>query len=104
MTEYKRVLIQPGERRRSTGHKITTQIRMHNYQKNTNLFRSVQNVLSRLRLTDKKKKALQGANVRTSCISLSLSQNSYRTTQTNAGDIRDKQKLAQNVFRPEDQQ
>ena len=55
MTEYKRVLIQPGERRRSTGHKINTQIRMHNYQKNTNLFRSVQNVLSRLRLTDKKK-------------------------------------------------
>ena len=33
-----------------------------------------------------KKKPLQGANVRTSCISFSLSQNSHRTRQTNAGD------------------
>ena len=101
MTEYKRVLIQPGEEEdealdtKST-HKFECTC---NYQKNTNLFGSVQNVLSRLRLTDKKK-ALQGANVRTSCISLSLSQNSYRTTETNAGDIRYKQKLAQNVFPP----
>ena len=33
-----------------------------------------------------KKKPLRGANVRTSCISFSLSQNSHRTRQTNAGD------------------
>ena len=33
-----------------------------------------------------KKKPLQGANVRTSCISFSLSQNSHRTRQTNADD------------------
>ena len=33
-----------------------------------------------------KKKPLQGANVRTSCISFSLSQNSHRTRQTNAGN------------------
>ena len=32
------------------------------------------------------KNPLQGANVRTSCISFSLSQNSHRTRQTNAGD------------------
>ena len=32
------------------------------------------------------KKPLQGANVRTSCISFCLSQNSHRTRQTNAGD------------------
>ena len=35
-----------------------------------------------------RKKPLQGANVCTSCISFSLSQNSYRTRQTNAGDKR----------------
>ena len=34
--------------------------------------------------TKTNKKALQGTNVRTSCISFSLSQNSHRTTQTNA--------------------
>ena len=33
-----------------------------------------------------KKKPLQGANFDTSCISSSLSQNSHRTRQTNAGD------------------
>ena len=33
-----------------------------------------------------KKKPLQRANVLTSCISFSLSQNSHRTKQTNAGD------------------
>ena len=32
------------------------------------------------------KKPLQGANVRTSCISFSLSRNSHRTRQTNASD------------------
>ena len=46
-----------------------------------------------------KKKPLQGANVRTSRISFSLSQNSHRTKQTQT--IRDAQKLAQNVFCPE---
>ena len=85
---------------------------MQNYKKSTNLFGNVQNVLFLLRLTDdlfysnigcskskvifkwrkhnnnkqKQKKSLQGANVRTSCISYSLSQNSHRTRQTNAGD------------------
>ena len=34
--------------------------------------------------TKRNEKTLQGANVRTSCISFSLSQNSHRTTQTNA--------------------
>ena len=54
MTEYKRVLIQSGERRRRTEHKINSQIinRMHDYQENTNLFGNVQNVLFLLRLTD----------------------------------------------------
>jgi len=33
-----------------------------------------------------KKKPLQGANVRTSCSSFSLSQNSHRTRQTTTGD------------------
>ena len=84
---------------------------MYNYQKNTNLFGNVQNFLFHLRLTEwsvftltlvvlnpkvifkwrkdnnkNKKNPLQGAKVRTSCISFSLSQNSHRTTQTNAGD------------------
>ena len=57
-----------------------------------------------------KKGLIQGENVRTSCISFSLSQNSHRTTQTNAVN---KQKsppwvcnkwcseaCAQNVFQP----
>ena len=84
---------------------------MYNYQKNTNLFGNVQNFLFHLRLTEwsvftltlvvlnpkvifkwrkdnnkNKKNPLKGAKVRTSCISFSLSQNSHRTTQTNAGD------------------
>ena len=33
-----------------------------------------------------KKKPLKGADFRTSCISFSLSQNSHRTRQTNAGN------------------
>ena len=37
--------------------------------------------------TKTKKKPLQGANVCTSCISFSLSQNSHRTRQTNASDM-----------------
>ena len=49
--------------------------------------------------TKTKKKPLLGANVRTSRISFSLSQNSHRTKQTQT--IRDAQKLAQNVFCPE---
>ena len=96
---------------------------MHNYQKNTNLFGNVQNVLfdqsinqfispqtdgiicfySNIGCSESKvifnwrnnnnnnnnknkKMPLQGANVRTSCISFSLSQNSHGTRQTNAGD------------------
>ena len=56
------------------------------------------------------KKALQGENIHTSCISFSLSQNTHRTTQTNAVnkqksppwacDIKDAQKLAHSVFPP----
>ena len=36
--------------------------------------------------TQKKPLQVQGANVRTSCISFSLSKNSHRTRQTNVGD------------------
>ena len=128
MTEYKRVLIQPGERRRSTGHKINS-VKFEWYLSEKykplwkcskrfippqtdgmirfyfNICCSESKVIFKWRknnnlTTTTTKKALQGANLRTSCISLSLSQNSYRTTQINAGDIRDKQKLAQNVFTP----
>ena len=81
---------------------------MHDYQENTNLFGNVQNVLFLLRRTDElfllwhwlfwvqsnfqvtknqqkqrkqKKKPLQGANVRTSWISFSPSQNSHETNK-----------------------
>ena len=100
-------------RRKKAKHWTQNQLtnRMYNYQKNTNLFGNVQNFLFHLRLTEwsvftltlvvlnpkvifkwrkdnnkNKKNPLQGAKVRTSCISFSLSQNSHRTTQTNAGD------------------
>ena len=86
---------------------------MHNYQKNTNLLKcskrfippqtdgmicfysnigcSESKVIFKWRKNNNnknRKKPLQGANVCTSCISFSLSQNSYRTRQTNAGDKR----------------
>ena len=95
---------------------------MHNYQKNTNLFGNVQNVLFNQSVNqfispqtdgiicfysnigcfeskvifkwrnnnnnknNNKKMPLQGANVRISWISFSLSQNSHGTRQTNTGD------------------
>ena len=53
-----------------------------------NIGRSESKVILKRRKTANisNKNALQGANVRTSCISFSLSQNSHRTRQTNAGD------------------
>ena len=102
---------------------------MHN-QKNTRLLRNVQNLLFHLRLTEwsvfpltlvvlnpvifkwrgknkqTNKKTSQGANVRTSCISFDLSQNSLSDKQTRYTHrktrlkpaIGDAQKLAQNSF------
>ena len=110
MTEYKRVLIQSGERRRRTGHKINSQIEctiIRKIQTSLEMFKtfysssdwrmicfysnigcSESKVIFKWRKNNNKnkKKPLQGANVRTSCISFSLSQNSHRTRQTNAGD------------------
>ena len=112
MTEYKRVLIQSGERRRRTGHKINSQIEctiIRKIQTSLEMFKtfysssdwrmicfysnigcSESKVIFKWRKNNNnnknKKKPLQGANVRTSCISFSLSQNSHRTRQTNTGD------------------
>ena len=113
MTEYKRVLIQSGERRRRTGHKINSQIECTIIRKipaSLEMFKtfysssdwrmicfysdigcSESKVIFKWRKNNNnnnknKKKPLQGANVRTSWISFSLSQNSRRTRQTNEGD------------------
>ena len=44
--------------------------------------------------TKRNEKTLQGANVRTSCISFSLSQNSHRTTQNKCSQQRQTEKPA----------
>ena len=112
MTEYKRVLIQSGERRRRTGHKIYSQIEctiIRKIQTSLEMFKtfysssdwrmvcfysnigcSESKVIFKWRKNNKnnKKKPLQRANVRTSCNSFSLGQNSHRTRQTKAGDKR----------------
>ena len=104
---------------------------MHN-QKNTRLLRNVQNLLFHLRLTEwsvfplilvvpnpkyfssdvkkanmSNKNALQGTNVRTSCISLRTPPTNKHSQHTSTHrkarlepPIRDAQKLAQNVFPP----
>ena len=110
MTEYKRVLIQSGERRRRTGHKINSQIEcaiIRKIQTSLEMFKTFYSssdwrmicfysdiacfeskVIFKWRENNNdnknKKKPLQGANVRTSWIS--FSQNSRITRQTNAGD------------------
>ena len=108
MTEYKRVLIQSGERRRRTGHKINSQIEctiIRKIQTSLEMFKtfysssdgrmncfysdigcSESKVIFKWRKTNKnnenkKKKPLQGANVRTSWISFSPSQNSHETNK-----------------------
>ena len=113
MTEYKRVLIQSGERRRRTGHKINSQIEctiIWKIQTSLEMFKkfysssdwrmicfysnigcSESKEIFKWRKNNNnnnknKKKPLQGVNVRTSCISFSLSQNSHRNRQANAGD------------------
>ena len=116
MTEYKRVLIQSGERRRRTGHKINSQIEcpiIRKIQTSLEMFKTIYSssdwrmicfysnigcfeskVIFKRRKNNNnnnnknktKQKPLQGAIVRTSWISFSLSQNSHRTRQTNAGD------------------
>ena len=51
--------------------------------------------------TKTKKKALQGENICTSCISFSLSENSHKTRLEAA--IRERRRLRRPFFRPEDQ-
>ena len=104
-----RVLIQSGERRRRAGHKINSRIEctiIRKIQTSLEMFKTFYSssgwqmicfyynigcsesklIFKWRKNNNNKKKPLQGANVRTSCISFSPSQNSHRTRQTNAGD------------------
>ena len=126
MTEYKRVLIQSGERRQRTGHKINSQIECTIIRKiptslemfktfycssnwrmtcfYSNIGYSESKVIFKWRKNNnknnknKKKSLYKEQTFRTSCILFSLRTLTELDKQTQA--IRDAQKLAQNVFLP----
>ena len=124
MTECKQVLIQPGERRRSTGHKINSQIECTIIRKiqtclemfksfippqtdgmicfHSNIGCSESKVIFKWgkKTTTKTKKSLYEEQTFAPCVFHSVSVRNLTERDKQAQAIRDAQKLAQNVFLP----
>ena len=123
MTEYKRVLIQSGERRRRTGHKIYSQIEctiIRKIQTSLEMFKtfdsssdrrmvcfysnigcSESKVIFKWRKNNKnKKKSLYNEQTFAPRVIHSVSVRTLTERDKQTQTIRDAQKLAQNVFPP----